>query len=312
MLLPSLEPTLRALDMIPAILQRVDTALYQRVLKAIRPPHFAAPAVMTWFAHDIEQLDKVAAIFDFLISSPPIMIFYLCAAVRTLNVWRWQKVILNSKPEILAESDEDEDEFAALYTCLVKLFRSQIPVTIVFPLAVQLFKDIPPDTLDVYPSLSEVSCYKHELAISSNWLEEGIELLQIATEEQYLKQEAETKTEAARRMKTLQRQEMADITIMKYLEKRSFAAREADEQYQKRLDIAKEEAIWEAKMRWKKIKEQRFQAITAQKDVLRQVRRRFEDCEVRANGGLTFWGIFITGTAIAGAAIAVLKGYEYI
>ena len=66
MLLPSLEPTLHSLDMIPAILQRVDKMLYRRVLKAVRPPHFAASAVMTWFSHELDDIDKVATLFDFL------------------------------------------------------------------------------------------------------------------------------------------------------------------------------------------------------------------------------------------------------
>ena len=82
MLLPSLEPTLHSLDMIPAILQKVDETLYQRVLIAVRPPHFAASAIMTWFSHELDDIDKVAAIFDFLICSPPVMIFYLAAAVE--------------------------------------------------------------------------------------------------------------------------------------------------------------------------------------------------------------------------------------
>jgi Rab-GTPase-TBC domain len=81
MLLPSLDSTLHSLDMIPAILQRVDKTLYRRVLKAVRPPHFAASAVMTWFSHELDDIDKVATLFDFLLSSPPIMIFYLAAAV---------------------------------------------------------------------------------------------------------------------------------------------------------------------------------------------------------------------------------------
>lgn len=87
MLLPSLEPTLQSLDMIPAILQRVDSVLYKRVLKAVRPPHFAASAVMTWLSHDIDSIDDVASIFDFLISSPPVMIFYLVASVQSLEIW---------------------------------------------------------------------------------------------------------------------------------------------------------------------------------------------------------------------------------
>lgn len=87
MLLPSLEPTLQSLDMIPAILQRVDSVLYKRVLKAVRPPHFAASAVMTWLSHDIDSIDDVASIFDFLISFPPVMIFYLVASVQSLEIW---------------------------------------------------------------------------------------------------------------------------------------------------------------------------------------------------------------------------------
>jgi hypothetical protein len=84
-LLPTLEPTLRSLDIIPAILHRVDKHLYRRVLVAIRPPHFAASAIMTWFSHEIESTDNIASIFDFLISSPPVIIFYLTAAVPPLR-----------------------------------------------------------------------------------------------------------------------------------------------------------------------------------------------------------------------------------
>ena len=86
MLLPSLDPVLNSLDMIPAILQKVDKRLYKRVLKAVRPPHFAASAVMTWFSHELDDMDNVATIFDFLLSSPSTMIFYLVAAVPHLCV----------------------------------------------------------------------------------------------------------------------------------------------------------------------------------------------------------------------------------
>ena len=86
MLLPSLDPVLNSLDMIPAILQKVDKRLYRRVLKAVRPPHFAASAVMTWFSHELDDMDNVATIFDFLLSSPSTMIFYLVAAVPYLHL----------------------------------------------------------------------------------------------------------------------------------------------------------------------------------------------------------------------------------
>jgi len=88
MLLPSLDSTLQSLDMIPAILQKVDKRLYKRVLKAVRPPHFAASAVMTWFSHELDDVDSVATIFDFLISSSPVMIFYLAAAVISPTLFR--------------------------------------------------------------------------------------------------------------------------------------------------------------------------------------------------------------------------------
>jgi hypothetical protein len=40
---------------------------------------------MTWFAHEVPDMDRISTIFDFLISSPPVMIFYLAAAVCPLT-----------------------------------------------------------------------------------------------------------------------------------------------------------------------------------------------------------------------------------
>ena len=311
MLLPSLEPTLHSLDMIPAILQHVDKTLYRRVLKAVRPPHFAASPVMTWFSHDIDDIDKVATLFDFLLSSPPVMIFYLAAAVTLSNILL-TKIILNSKPEILAPSDEDEDDFAVVYSRLLRVFRSQIPFTIVFPRAIRMLKDVPPEKLDVYRSLSQWSCYKCSGDVTSNWVEEGMELLRQATEEQYQVINRETHTEITRREKTVFRQELAD-TAMKSHSGESDQMRDSNETLRKQMEIARDEAIREETLKWKDMEERRAKAAAEEKEILLLAKESYhEKGVIDTDYGLTYWGIVIGGTAIAGAVIAIMKGYHYI
>jgi len=50
-------------------------------LSADLQPYFALPWVLTWMAHDVESLPKVARIFDFFIASHSLMPLYFTAAV---------------------------------------------------------------------------------------------------------------------------------------------------------------------------------------------------------------------------------------
>ena len=45
-------------------------------------PIFATPWILTWFSHNFSDFKKIQRIFDFLLSSRPITIIYLCSAVN--------------------------------------------------------------------------------------------------------------------------------------------------------------------------------------------------------------------------------------
>jgi len=182
----------------------------------------------------------------------------------------------------------------------------------VFPLAVRLLKDIPPEKLDVYKSLSQWSCYKTNGDITSDWIQEGSELLRQATEEQYQVKEAETHTEIIRRERTVFRQELTD-TLMKRYSRESDEGRESYETLRKQMEVAKDEAIREEKRKWREMEMRRAEAAAEEKERLLQAKEDYyEKGVVDTDNGLTYWGIVIGSTAIAGAVIAIMKGYHYI
>jgi hypothetical protein len=169
--------------------------------------------------------------------------------------------------------------------------------------------DIPPDTLDVYSSLSPISCYKCDEG-SRNWLEEGMDLLKRATEEQYRTKEMETQIEITRRENTVIRQEIADTVMERYFLKEKFVEKD-EEEFGRRLESAKKETIREEAVRWKEFEDQRIQDTAHRKELLRLAREQYNHGKVQSHG-VPYWGIFIAGTAVAGAVIAIMKGYHYI
>jgi len=56
---------------------------------------FALPWMLTWFSHSLTEMDAILRIFDYLISSPPYSILYMCAAV-----------LLTSRKDLLKSNDE--------------------------------------------------------------------------------------------------------------------------------------------------------------------------------------------------------------
>ena len=56
---------------------------------------FALPWMLTWFSHSLGEMDAILRIFDYLISSPPYSILYMCAAV-----------LLTTRHELFQKNDE--------------------------------------------------------------------------------------------------------------------------------------------------------------------------------------------------------------
>ncbi|KAL4810761.1 rab-GTPase-TBC domain-containing protein [Aspergillus unguis] len=129
-MLPSLSPAVKHLQLIPAIIEAADKALNQR-LSGIRP-FFALSATLTLYAHDIQEYNDIARLFDFLLAWEPVVSIYLFVAI-----------VLSRREELL-EIPADEPEM--LHFTLSKL-PQPLNLEGLISRAVQLFKNYPPESL---------------------------------------------------------------------------------------------------------------------------------------------------------------------
>ncbi|KAF2137165.1 uncharacterized protein K452DRAFT_302198 [Aplosporella prunicola CBS 121167] len=144
-MLPSLDPSVAHLNLLPAILYSVDPALC-RHLKPTQP-FFALAATITMYAHDIQEYGDIARIFDFLLAHEAVMSIYLFAAI-----------ILARKDELL-EISSDEPEM--LHFTLSKL-PHPLHIEDLIAESVSLRERKPPETLPsrAWSSISQYSVLK--------------------------------------------------------------------------------------------------------------------------------------------------------
>ncbi|KAL6231620.1 hypothetical protein BDW75DRAFT_219727 [Aspergillus navahoensis] len=140
-MLPSLSPAVKHLQLIPAIIETADKALYQR-LSGIRP-FFALSATLTLYAHDIQEYSDIARLFDFLLAWEPVVSIYLFVAI-----------VLSRRKELL-EIPEDEPEM--LHFTLSKL-PQPLDLEGLISRAVRLFHDHPPESLS-FGAWRKISSY---------------------------------------------------------------------------------------------------------------------------------------------------------
>lgn len=212
----------------------------------------------------------------------------------------------------MAQSDEGDDDFAVIYSRLVNVFRQQVSFTMVFPLALRLFKQVPPETVEVYSQLGHWYSYKRDEA-GENWLEEGMRLLGEATEEQYRIRETETEIEVTRRETTMMRQEIADEAMKRY-SRVGHHVDEPVEMLEQRIERAKETVIREESEKWEEAARRRIRAEEEQTERLRLARDRYREGQSGRSKdiGNSYLGIVLGGTAIAVGIIAIMKGYHYV
>jgi len=67
-------------------------------------PVFAVSWILTWFSHSFKKIQVIQRIFDFLISSPPSSILYMCAAL-----------ILISKEKLLESAGDDDLDVKTIF-----------------------------------------------------------------------------------------------------------------------------------------------------------------------------------------------------
>ncbi|KNE63382.1 hypothetical protein AMAG_08516 [Allomyces macrogynus ATCC 38327] len=102
----SLHPTMAQMRILLPILKNENKAVFELFQEIELEPHFCLSWITTWFAHDLRSFDDVCRLFDFFLSSNPILPVYVAAAI-----------ILDQTDELL----EQDREFDFVYAYLSRL-----------------------------------------------------------------------------------------------------------------------------------------------------------------------------------------------
>ena len=78
---PDLSKPLDLLQLIYPLLRGSDPDLYKYMETSEVGTVFALSWFLTWFSHDVERLDTIARMFDFVLSSHPLSVVYIIVAM---------------------------------------------------------------------------------------------------------------------------------------------------------------------------------------------------------------------------------------
>ena len=129
-MLPILSPSFQHLQLLPAIIYAVDMDLAKHLSPA--QPLFALSSTLTMFAHDIEDYQTIARLFDFLLAHEASLSMYLFATI-----------ILSRRKELFEIEPEDAD---MLHFTLSKLPKV-LDLDDLVAKAVTIFEQHPPERL---------------------------------------------------------------------------------------------------------------------------------------------------------------------
>ncbi|KAJ1919611.1 GTPase-activating protein gyp8 [Mycoemilia scoparia] len=91
----NLETIRTQLSLIYTLLENEDPELHTLLDQLAIPPFFAISWVLSWFAHDLVDLNDMARLYDFFMSSSPLAPIYVAASLVSHN----RSKILGSEPE---------------------------------------------------------------------------------------------------------------------------------------------------------------------------------------------------------------------
>jgi len=127
-----------ALSLILQIVKKVDVKLFAFLSKSLTEPYFAVSWLITWFAHDLKDLDTVARIYDALVTSHPMFCLYMCTAL-----------VLSCKEDIFAM----DCEMSQIHNFLVNVCeRKKVSFDKIIVKADSLMSALPPSRLKVLGS----------------------------------------------------------------------------------------------------------------------------------------------------------------
>jgi TBC1 domain family member 20 len=129
-MLPSLNPAIAQLRLIPVILRAADPSLWNHLSET--QPFFALSGTLTMYAHDITRLGEIARLFDVLLAREPVFSVYMFA-----------RIVLDRREELF---DIPATEPEMLHSMLSKLPKS-LDLDALIVGTVALFDAHPPETL---------------------------------------------------------------------------------------------------------------------------------------------------------------------
>ncbi|KAL8984327.1 MAG: hypothetical protein Q9205_001683 [Flavoplaca limonia] len=129
-MLPSLEPSLAHLHLLPSILEAECPKLRQHLSQT--QPFFALAATLTLYAHDIQEYSDIARLFDFFLAHGAVVSVYFFA------------IIILSRRDELFEIPADEPEM--LHSVLSKLPKP-LDLEALIAQTVSLYQKYPPENL---------------------------------------------------------------------------------------------------------------------------------------------------------------------
>ncbi|QDS72386.1 hypothetical protein FKW77_008553 [Venturia effusa] len=129
-MLPKIAGSLSHLHLIPSILYAADPVLYKHLPENT---YFAISAIITLYAHDIQEYSDIARLYDFLLAREAVTSIYLFAAI-----------VLSRKDELLELDPEEEKDM--IHFTLSKLPK-ELDLEALIASALALFKAHPPEKL---------------------------------------------------------------------------------------------------------------------------------------------------------------------
>ena len=143
-----LEDVIKLMTAIMSIISMHDEDLYKFLSDSGLHPTFATSWLLTWFSHDMKDINDLARLFDVLLCSDPSYIIYLCAAY-----------LLHFKDDIM----QNECDFPTIHQFTTKILPNQygFPLEDMIALADVMFRKTSPNFVKkmVEPELLELLHY---------------------------------------------------------------------------------------------------------------------------------------------------------
>ncbi|CAO3648298.1 unnamed protein product [Cunninghamella blakesleeana] len=163
-MLDSLEPILKEIELLNTLYRLKNEKLYDHFQSMGVLPYYCLSWMITWFSHDLSDLEDIYRIFDLVLSTHPMMPLYITASL----------VLLKYKPEDLGDDDDDLDP-SLLHHHLCKLpYQPDLEWEPILQYAIELYTTYSPLELQYHAQfgLSQVSSlntfHEHSLFYDSS------------------------------------------------------------------------------------------------------------------------------------------------